>query len=101
MAVRENCPDMFDFLLMLKMKSVVNTPFTLCTLVLYQNLQYAYMNRAKIYQQTVNSKRVYEKILQKMGCKLSVDNEEDNNEAFNFIRRSYSEREEELIGQMS
>lgn len=101
MAVRENCPDMFDFLLMLKMKSVVNTPFTLCTLVLYQNLQYAYLNKTKIYQQTVNSKRVYEKILQKMGCKLPVDNEEDNNEAFNFIRRSYSEREEELIGQMS
>lgn len=36
---------MFDFILMVKMKSVVNTPFTLCTLVLFENIRYAYENR--------------------------------------------------------
>jgi hypothetical protein len=41
---------MLDFVLMLKMKSVVNTPFTLCTLVLYHNLKYAYENKAKLCQ---------------------------------------------------
>lgn len=48
MKVRENCPDMFDLLMMIKMKSVVNTPFTLCTLVLYENIKYALENKVKI-----------------------------------------------------
>lgn len=69
MKVRENCPDMLDFLLMLKMKSVVNTPFTLCTLVLYHNIKYALENNGKIFQQVKEAKGVHEKSLLGFGSK--------------------------------
>lgn len=62
---------MFDFLLMLKMKSVVNTPFTLCTLVLYHNVKYAYENRERLYQEVVGAKRVQEKNFMRLGCRDS------------------------------
>jgi hypothetical protein len=60
---------MFDFLLMSKMKSVVNTPFTLCTFVLYENINYCIENKEKIYQSVQIGKRNYSKLLKRLGFK--------------------------------
>lgn len=43
--LKENCPDMIDYVQMKKMKSVVNTPYTLCTFILNENLKFFIGNR--------------------------------------------------------
>lgn len=67
LSARANSPDMFDFLLMHKMKSVVNTPFTLCTFVLHENIKYLTENRELICKQTLECKRAYKKMLMELG----------------------------------
>lgn len=49
---------MFDFMQMHKMKSVVNTPATLCTFVLYENIKYAFQNKELLIKNIMESKRL-------------------------------------------
>lgn len=61
---------MFDFILMVKMKSVVNTPFTLCTLVLFENIRYAYENREILINNVIKCKKFHINALLNAGLRL-------------------------------
>jgi hypothetical protein len=52
---------------MLKMKSLVNTPFTLCALVLNQNLKYAMENKEMLEDKLKGNKKRYEVLLGEIG----------------------------------
>lgn len=74
--VRNDIPDMLDYHQMLKIKSVVNTPFTLCTLVLYENIVYATENRELLVSRIAENKRKCSKALHRMGWKIANHNPE-------------------------
>lgn len=66
---------MFDFILMVKMKSVVNTPFTLCTLILNENIRYANENKEKELKKIIECKQYHKNMLERAGFRLSVSEE--------------------------
>lgn len=90
---------MFDFLQMHKMKSVVNTPFTLATLVLYENIKYMKENQEALAQKVFENKKAYKEELAQLGFNVFQRNQRKDlfSESFNFIRVAIEEANEKSI----
>ena len=65
-----HCPDMMCYPLTFKMKSIVNTPYTLCTLALEENIKYRMANYEQISQEVIRNKEVLIEYL--VGLNISV-----------------------------
>ena len=52
----QKCPDMMNYALTLDKMSVVNTPFTLCTLVLEENIRFLIENSGPVFKKIQENK---------------------------------------------
>lgn len=82
--LKENCPDMIDYVQMKKMKSVVNTPYTLCTFILNENFKFFIQNQETILKTLHTNKQNYYKFLTDLGY-LRFESKQEK-EALGFVR---------------